>query len=137
MFSDLSAGVSYADYFDQAARTVACMAEVLKRAKRAAPEMSKLGFHVLAPLQKVSEGSFQKLVNSDSIGPKVEQRVREWVEEHKDDKAEWLSEWFEPVLERIKLDVLAWEDVVATITQHDAQAGETIKVFYDRCLECN
>ncbi len=137
MFSDLSSGVTHADYFDQAARTVACMAEVLTRAEWAASEMSKLGFCVLAPLQKVSEGSFQKLVNNESIGPKVEQRVREWVEAHRDDKAEWLSEWFEPVLKSMRLDVLAWEDVVATISEHDAQAGEAIGVFYDRCLQYN
>ena len=32
MFSKLSSGVTHARYFDQAARTVACMAEVLRRA---------------------------------------------------------------------------------------------------------
>ncbi len=34
MYSPLSPGVTHARYFDQAARTVACIAEVLRRGKR-------------------------------------------------------------------------------------------------------
>jgi hypothetical protein len=137
MFAGLSPGVTNADYFDQAARTVACMAEVLKRAGRRASEMSRLGFYVLAPLEQIGRGFFKEQVNKDSIGRKVQQRARDWVEAHPDDNGGWLSEWFEPVLNTIGLAALSWEEVVATIGEHDAQAGEAISVFYDRCLEYN
>jgi len=47
MFSKLSSGVTHARYFDQAARTVAGIAEVLNRADRKPDNMARLGFYVL------------------------------------------------------------------------------------------
>jgi hypothetical protein len=137
MFAGLSPGVTNADYFDQAARTVACMAEVLRRAGRPASEMSRLVFCVLAPEREVEKRSFDQYMDKGSISTSVERRVTEWLEEHEDDKRQWHSHWFQPLLDRVQPRVLNWEEVAATIGEHDAQAGEAIGVFYDRCLEYN
>jgi hypothetical protein len=137
MSGGLSSGVTNADYFDQAARTVACMAEVLKRAARPPSEMSRLGFFVLAPGREIEKRSFGRYVDQESIGTKVERRVNEWLEEHEDDKGQWYSDWFQPALEKVQLTVLSWEKVIGTITEHDAQSGQAVKAFYDRCLEYN
>jgi hypothetical protein len=137
MFAALSAGITNASYFDQAARTVACMAEVLSGAERPAWKMSCLGFCVLAPREQIERGFFEEQVNKDSIGAKVKQRVDEWVEKHDDDKGHWLSDWFQPALDKLQLDVLSWEGVLATISEHDAEAGAALGAFYDRCLELN
>jgi hypothetical protein len=61
MFSVLSSGVTRATYFDQAARNVACIAEVLFRAKREPAKMGVLGFFVLAPDEQIS-GAVAELV---------------------------------------------------------------------------
>jgi hypothetical protein len=137
MSAALSSGVTNAAYFDQAARTVACMAEVLYRAEPPASKMSRLGFCVLAPQEQIGRGFFKEQVNKESIGAKVKQRVSDWAGKHDDDKERWHSEWFQPALDKIRLDVLSWEEVVETITAHDAQAGETVGAFYDKCLAFN
>ena len=67
MFSKLSPGVTHAKYFDQAARTVACISEVLRKAKRKPEELSELGFSVMAPQSQSSDGIFWKEMNKGSI----------------------------------------------------------------------
>ena len=53
IFSRLSPGVKNAPYFDQAARNVACMAEVLRRADCPSGRLATLGFYVLAPASQL------------------------------------------------------------------------------------
>jgi hypothetical protein len=67
MFSPLSGGTKRAAQFDQAARNVACIAELLHRAKRAPRTMDRLGFVVLAPAQQINAGVFGRLCEKDSI----------------------------------------------------------------------
>src|SRR5438067_134095 len=49
LFNRLSTGVKNAPYFDQAARSVACIAEALRRAGREAEKLDDLSFLVIAP----------------------------------------------------------------------------------------
>ena len=49
IYSGLSKGVTNAKYYDQAARNVACIAEVLRLADCKPASFSQLGFYVLAP----------------------------------------------------------------------------------------
>src|SRR5262249_51109438 len=55
LFSPLSAGVTHARAFDQAARNVACIAEMLCRAGQQPARFSTLGFFVLAPTEQIVE----------------------------------------------------------------------------------
>ncbi len=137
MFAGLSAGVTRARYFDQAARTVACIAEVLHLAGRDPSLLSTLGFYVLAPEDPREDGPFHAEMNKESIEGKVQRRVTEWVEEHGDDKDQWCNDWFQPTLQRAAVDVLSWEAVIGTIASHDAESGDSLKRFYDRCVEFN
>ena len=61
MFSELSAGVTNAPYFNQAARTVACMAEVLQRANTSPKSFDNIAFYVLAPEKKNKRRCFYKV----------------------------------------------------------------------------
>jgi len=137
MFSGLSSGVTNARYFDQAARTVACMAEVLARGGRSPSQMSRLGYHVLAPQEQIEEGSFDAEVNTASVGTKVERRVSDWVAEHNDDKRQWYAEWLQPTLVMIDISVLRWEEVLHTISQQDIESGDALSAFYEGCLKFN
>ena len=76
MFSRLSSGVTHARYYDQAARTVACMAETLRRADHNPLNMTKLGFYVLAPSSQIEKGVFSKVVGKELFSGKAHRRVR-------------------------------------------------------------
>lgn len=132
MFNKLSAGVKNAPYFNQAARIVACIAEVLKRAGRRVQEFKALGFYVLAPASQIKRGLFEEHLTKDSLRTMVIRRVKEYG--GKQDG--WLSEWFLPVIERMDIKAFSWEDLIEFLTVRDPDADQ-LKDFYRRCLEFN
>ena len=126
MFSGLSRGTTRAPDFDQAARNVACMAEVLHRASRAPDAMSSLAFFVTAPQSQIDAEIFGGLATKESIRGKVIERVASYSGE----RDEWLHEWFEPVLESVRVELLSWESLLVG-------APEALAEFYGRCLKYN
>ena len=73
--SPLSKGTSNASYFDQAARNVACMAEVIARAGKEPSGFDRLEFVVLAPRYSIDIGTFSDELTRSSIEQKVRKRV--------------------------------------------------------------
>lgn len=133
LFSPLAAGVRNAPYYDQAARTVACMAEVLHRAERDACELDVLDFLILAPRARIDDGAFTWTANVDSIRRKVRLRIESYAGE----RDAWLLRWFEPTLRHLDVRCLAWEDILDVIAFHDPTAGQALDSFYGRCLAHN
>lgn len=129
--SPLSSGTSNAEYFDQAARNVACIAEVLARSEIKATDLSRLDFVVLAPQYSIDKGTFAEEISPDSIKSKVEQRVSEY------DGAldQWLEQHFLPTLGRIELHSLSWEEAIEWIGENSPEVIDDLKEFYHLCLE--
>ncbi len=135
IFSPLKAGTTKKPYYDQAARSVACIAEVLKRARRSPSELDSLTFYVLAPRTQIESGLFDDKMRRDSIYRKVERRIREY----DGDRDEWFSAWFVPTLDRLAADLkcISWEEIVKTITEVDSTSGGQTQDFYEKCLRFN
>ena len=129
----LASGVKNAPNFDQAARTVACMAEVMRRADRSPKEMDELAFVVVAPRAKVEEGNFDEELSARSIRRKVQHRL----EGYAGTLDAWFKTWFEPTLKRIDLRLFAWEDLIEDIAMDDMVSGQLIDSFYGQCLHHN
>lgn len=134
MFSKLSLGVTNARYYNQAARNVACIAEVAKRANITPPTFTDISFYVIAPQVRIDEGVFAENMDRDSILEVVQRRVSEYNEPAKD---EWLDEWFLPTLESAKTRCISWEETLNVIAQHDEADGQSLGDFYAQCLEFN
>ncbi len=130
MFSSLSAGVAHATYYDQAARNVACIAELLHRAKRPPSEMVSLGFYLLAPSSQIERGVFSRVVNKESILKKVSRRVQSYEGEREG----WYEEWFRPTCEMINIECVGWEEIIAAMKEYDPLGGASIDRFYGFCL---
>jgi hypothetical protein len=133
MFSRLSSGVKNARYFDQAARSVACIAEVLKRADRRPVDVAYLGFYVLAPHSQIAQGVFAEEMSRDSIHRKVEKRVQKYA----GTKDQWYLDWFQPTFQMIDVRSISWEELIATIGEHDSTSASSIEGFYRQCIEFN
>jgi hypothetical protein len=99
--SKLSSGVKNAPGFDQAARSVACIAHILSVARVRPEHMSMLGFFVVAPAIQIEGRMFATELTKESIRAKVELRVGPY--ESKAQNA-WFSNWFLPVLDAIEVD---------------------------------
>jgi len=133
LFARLSAGVRNAPYYDQAARSVACIAETLRRAERAPEKMEELAFLVLAPQARLDDGIFEWDLAPDAIRRKVRRRVEDYAGE----RDPWLRDWFEPTWRRLEVRSLSWEDVIETIAFHSLEDGHIIDSFYGQCLRFN
>ncbi|MGB2955969.1 MAG: hypothetical protein WBB64_08385 [Anaerolineales bacterium] len=131
--SPLSSGVIHANYFDQAARNVACMAESLALADLPPASLERLDFIVLAPAKAIDEGTFAEKMTKTSIQSKTEQRVAAY----QGDLDRWLKEKFLPILERVQLHSLSWEDSIDWIRAHNLQAAAQVDDFYQLCLKYN
>jgi len=133
LFSGLSQGVTHAKYFDQAARSVACIAEVLKRTSCNPNSFSHLGFYVLSPEQQIISRTFTRHLDKLSIINKVQRRVSSY----KGEQDKWFKDWFLPTLERIDIRSISWESVLDIINERDSKISELLIDFYSNCLKFN
>ena len=131
MSGEMAPGVTGARYLDQTARTVAGMAEALRRANRRPSGLDRIGFYVIAPYALVAAGGLQKEMSRESIGRKVKRRVKSFTPS----KERWHGEGFQPTLERLEVGIVAWEQVIERLGQQDGPAAAPIEEFYHRCLE--
>jgi len=132
LFSKLSKGIKNAPDYDQAARNVACMAEVLKRTGMDSITTISLGFYLLVPESRLSSNSFIEM-NRDSIHNKVKIRV----ESYKGEKDAWYKDWFLPLLNTIEISIITWEEVIDLIVSLDPKYGFSFKEFYEICMKVN
>jgi hypothetical protein len=133
MFSPLSKGTRHAPYYDQAARTVACMAWVISQSGRFVRDFESLGFYVVAPEEQITAGVFSVQVEKSSIREKVERRISGYVDDDKkySELKMWYKEFFTPTLDHIDIGCVSWESVI------DKIGSTSIREFYNRCLRFN
>jgi len=133
MFSKLSSGVTNAQYYNQAARTIACIAHVLQETGRKPENFQLLGFCLIAPQSRIDEGIFTHSMSLDSIEGIVKKRVYEYG----GSKDGWYRNWFLPTIKVIKIKMISWEQVIAEISGMDAESGKELETFYNLCLTYN
>lgn len=129
--SPLSPGITHAKYYDQAARSVACMAEVLKMTGKDPSSLKRLEFIVLAPQYSIDKSTFSEEMDKASIRSKVQKRVAGYDGERND----WYRNHFEPALENIRLHSLSWESALEWISDHNPGVANQLGEFYDLCLQ--
>jgi len=133
ILAPLSGGTKNDPEFGQAARYLACMAEILSRAGRPPGKLQSLAFFVLAPESQIQRGLFSDHLSKDSIRRSVSKRASQFG----GDLDNWLHNWFEPCLEAVVIGALSWEEVIHTIGSTDSDAQAFLGDFYRRSLEFN
>lgn len=137
MFASLSRGTKNAPGYDQAARSVACMAETLRRHGKPIDGMRSLGFYVVAPRSQIASDVFAAEMSVDSIRRKVLARVGMFDGVRRTDLDAWVAAFLEPLLGRINLGCVAWEDVVGRVTETDPDLGAQLRAFYEKAKRFN
>lgn len=135
--SPLSQGTTRAKYFDQAARSVACMAETLRRCGQPLNQWRSLAFYVFAPKTRIDAGIFAGQMAKASIAAKIERRIGEYPPEERQARIEFQQRWVTPLLERLTVDCVSWESVIGRVRLHDAAMGNDLQQFYDKALIYN
>ncbi len=139
MFGRLSKGVTNFKNYDQAARNVACIAQVIEQGQVDISKMDSIGFLVIAPsTQLENEATFTNFLSKTSIKNKVRNRVNSYRGELAEpQKIEWHKNHFLPLIEKINIDALSWEQVVEHIKSIDDDYGLQLEDFYEKCLDFN
>jgi hypothetical protein len=73
-------------------------------------------------------------VSKDHIKEIVLRRVTEYSSQ---EKVLWYNEKFLPVIEKIDISVIHWEDIISVITNIDLRFGRDLQVFYEKCIAYN
>jgi hypothetical protein len=144
MFSLLASRTSKISEYNQAARNVACMAEVLRRSKsNKLSHLRKLGFYVIGPEEQLSSkkgNSFHEWISKDSL----ENVILERIELHKDitPNNEGLTEFEKSLrflMEQLDTRCISWESVIESIksTEGSSDYGNRLESFYNNCTEYN
>lgn len=141
MFSPLSAGTKNAPQYNQAARNIACLANILSLSpSHRLQDMTTLGFYVLAPESQIKGSVFADAVKAQTLRGAVAQRISQY-EGEEDYKAheEWFRLHFEPLLQKLESQpiLLSWEEVIHYIAGRDASAGAAFSEFYELCKKYN
>ncbi|MFV1950159.1 MAG: hypothetical protein ACC633_09570 [Anaerolineales bacterium] len=131
--AQLAKGTARAPDFDQAARNVACMAEVVAQTGIKPSSLDRLDFIVLAPQSAIEKGTFSKELDPNSIQEKVKKRV----DAYGGDLDDWYIDHFMPVLEKINIESLTWETSLKWIGQHKPEIMDQLADYYDLCLKYN
>ncbi len=139
LFSKLSGGTTRIRGYNQVARSTACMASVLWEARYPTAEFTSLGYYVLAPEQEIeTESSFYDFLDKESLRQSVLDRVELYRERSNYlEKRRWFEDFFEPLLAKIDLLLISWEEAIYAIKQDDEEMGQALGKFYARCLVYN
>jgi hypothetical protein len=139
MFSKLSRGIKNFKDYDQATRNVACIAEILNKSNVTIQDIPILGFYVIAPEKQLDfEPTFHTYLSRDNIKNKVFERVQAYRgEKEEDQKAKWYKSQFLPLIEKIDVDALSWEQIIEYVVSIDSNFGAQLKNFYDKCIKYN
>lgn len=132
--SRLSSGVSNARYFDQAARGIACLSEMVRMTSSGLDQVDSLGFIVIAPRSQIGAGVFSEEMDKDSMQRKVQRRVAEYNDTGMYD---WFEQSFLPVLGKATVEAISWEDTISHIGSANKSYGEDLEDFYNLCLRFN
>lgn len=133
IYSGLSGGVKNIITYDQAARNVACIVEMIRRAGANPEQTTRLGFYVLAPNAQIEAGKFATAISKANIQQQIELRVQQY----QGSKDEWLKNWFCAFFPKVIVQAIAWEALITFIRTIDPQYGGELQDFYERCLVYN
>lgn len=143
LFSKLSSGTTRAADYDQAARHVGCLCEVLRQARddhqviSSPHDLDIFGFFVLAPSSQIDEGLFKDQLDRENIFQKIQNRAGKYEGEKGKLLGGRLHDWVRPMMERISLGSLSWEEIIQGIKGVDGNSGKELQEFYERCLVYN
>jgi hypothetical protein len=160
MNSPYDTGVTNVKKYNQAARTVACMSKVIEHSQQSVKDVKDVAFYTLLPKARKDEKSkfykatFHEFTTIDHIRGTVQNRINvykereeERVKYREDYRGEyhkkyaeierWHNDYFLPLLSRIKIELITWEEVRDFIISADPSIKIPLTHFYDNCLTNN
>lgn len=136
LFSRFSEGITNASNYNQAARNIACMCNIVVNSKQ---NPDKISFYAIIPnIQITEEPTFNKYLKIDHIKQTVLNRVTQYLNrENYMEKKQWYIDHFLPFCDKINVKLLSWEEIIEYIHKSDSKYGEELMKFYEYCIMYN
>ncbi len=138
IFSEFSPKVTNANFYNQAARYIACITETIDRAGKI-NQLNDLtiSFYLIVPKKQYDEKkSYEVAMNKIKIHETVQKRVAQYKDESDYKKRKlWFDSKFKNLLDKIIIKPIFYEDVISDL--HDYRFVKEIKEYYNMCLDYN
>ncbi len=139
MFSSYSKKITNSPNYNQVARTVACMCNIITSSNINLSNFNNIGFYGIMPESKLNkEKTFEEFIKKFHIKETVNNRIEQY-RNRADyvEKKEWFNNSFIPFLEKIKIESITWESIINFISDMDLNYGIKLRDFYNNCIEFN
>lgn len=138
MGSPLSAGTKNAPTFNQAARNVACMINMMDPTGSNASTPTDARFIVLAPHDRIERG-MRNLVSPSALAAAIRARAEMRDAAQRESDAQCVRDAVDPRLMAgsLRAEVHSWESVIDEIGSHDEDGSRELTRFYRRCRRFN
>jgi len=138
MFSKYSKGTKNAPNFNQAARNVACMCNIVTNSGQ--KNIDDISFFTIIPEIQISqEKTFTEYVNIEHIKQTVLTRINQYncrINDYQD-YSEWYNNYFLEFCNKIKIKLFSWEEIITFIIDNDFNYGNNLNTFYNYCIKYN
>lgn len=138
IFSEFSPKVSNANFYNQAARYIACITNTIERADKINQlDDLSISFFLIVPQKHYNKKkSFDHSMNKENIFKTVEKRVNQYNQESDyDEKEIWLNTKFIKVLEKITIKTIFYENVLNDLKGYRFE--RELNEYYQECLYYN
>lgn len=138
IYSKFSSKVTNSNFYNQAARYIACITETIHRADKIKfiNDLSISLYLVVPESQFYKEKTFEEYLSKKHIREMVEKRIEQYkVEECYDERKDWFNNDFSKVLDKIEIKTIFYEDVISSLKEY--KYYNEIKDYYNKCLTYN
>lgn len=134
MYSSLSTGTTNAPNYNQAARNVACIADIIVRGGLTNQSFKKLGFYVLLPEDHPDMESIKEIMQRENIIAAIKDRLIKFQEPYdkKPSSINWLGQNLNNFVNNtLDIDIITWKEIVDFIND------DGLNDFYEHCKNFN
>ncbi len=129
MIKPLKKGGKNMRKYHQIAKDIGCMVHTLSQIEN--KFLDYLGLYVFAPETVLQLETFKTY----TYKPSIEELMVKRVEPYGDDEDKLLFiDLFRRLFQRIDIDCISFEDIIRFIKKNDAEYGDNLLSFYDKCL---
>jgi hypothetical protein len=144
MYSKYSSGTSNAKgTYNQASRIICCMCNLFKKQNMSFNNVDNLAFYTFIPNHRPKDkkyvnhiSDFNEKIDKDKIGKSIEERIKLYTY-NEEDNMSWFNNSLKPFINKLKIDLFYWEDIIEIITKNDKEYGTKLMTFYDKCIKYN
>lgn len=139
IFSRYSKGTKNAPDYNQVARNVACMCNIISDSQKDLDKFEEIKFYTFLPEEQIEkEKSFEKYIVKENIKSVVKKRIDSY--NSRDDynnKLNWYNRYFIKFVDKIQTGLVSWEEIIDFIVKNAPNYGIKLQLFYKNCLDYN